>query len=132
MRKKILVIFGTRPEAVKMCPLVKELQSRNEAELRVVLSGQHRELCREVTDFFGIVPNRDLCVMKEGQSLSELTQRILSGMTDELSEHPADILLVHGDTTTAFAASLSAFYMGINVGHVEAGLRPNDLLSPYA
>lgn len=128
---KITAVFGTRPEAVKMCPLVKELQSRNEAELRVVLSGQHRELCREVTDFFGIVPNRDLCVMKEGQSLSELTQRILLGMTDELSEHPADILLVHGDTTTAFAVSLSAFYMGIKVGHVEAGLRTNDLFSPY-
>ncbi len=128
---KITAVFGTRPEAIKMCPLILELQGRGEIELRVVSSGQHRELCREVTDFFGVNPHRDLDVMTKGQSLSELTCKILSGVTCELSEHPADILLVHGDTTTALAAALAAFYMGVKVGHVEAGLRTNDPFSPY-
>lgn len=128
---KITSAFGTRPEAVKMCPLMLELMKRREIELRIVSSGQHRELCREVTDFFGICPHKDLCVMKKGQSLSAMTQRIISGMTEELKEHPTDILLVHGDTTTALAAALAAFYMGIRVGHVEAGLRTNDLFSPF-
>lgn len=128
---KITFIFGTRPEAVKMCPLILELKKRKTVSVRVVVSGQHRELCREVLDFFGVVPDRDLDVMSHGQTLFELTEKILSKVRAELAENPPDLLLVHGDTTTAFSASLAAFYLGIRVAHVEAGLRSGELFSPF-
>ena len=128
---KITAIFGTRPEAVKMCPLILELQKRDEIEIRTVVSGQHRELCREVLNFFGVVPDLDLNIMSHGQTLFDVTDKIFSGIHQELCEHTPDAVLVHGDTTTAFASALAAFYLGIKVGHVEAGLRSDDPYSPY-
>ena len=130
-RTKITIIFGTRPEAVKMCPLILELQKRPWAEVRVVVSGQHGELCREVLLFFGVVPDLDLDIMAHGQTLFDLTEKLLCEVRRELAENPPDLLLVHGDTTTAFSASLAAFYLGVRVGHVEAGLRSCDLFSPF-
>lgn len=127
---KITCVFGTRPEAIKMCPLILELKRRS-VGIRVVTSGQHRELCREVTEYFGILPDVDLDIMSHGQTLLEITEKILKKMTDELSKNTPDVLLVHGDTATAFASALAAFYLGIKVGHVEAGLRSGDLFSPY-
>lgn len=131
IRTKITVIFGTRPEAIKLCPLILELQGRPEFDLRVVLSGQHRELCREVLDYFGITPNGDFNIMSHGQGLFDITEKIFQKTRIELLANPTDLLLVHGDTSTAFAASLAAFYLGVRVGHIEAGLRSNDLFSPY-
>lgn len=128
---KITAVFGTRPEAIKMCPLILELKNRKSVDVRVVVSGQHRELCREVLEYFGVTRELDLNIMSHGQSLFDLTEKILTKMTAELSENPPDVLLVHGDTATAFASSLAAFYLGIKVGHVEAGLRSGNLFSPY-
>ena len=130
-RTKITLIFGTRPEAVKMCPLILELKKRPWAEVRVVVSGQHRELCREVLEFFGVTPDLDLDIMSHGQTLFDLTEKLLREVRRELAENPPDLLLVHGDTTTAFSASLAAFYLGVRVGHVEAGLRSRNLFSPF-
>lgn len=128
---KITVIFGTRPEAVKMCPLILELKKRASLDVRTVVSGQHRELCREVLDFFGVAPDLDLNIMSHEQTLFDITEKIFSGIDRELRDHTPDIVLVHGDTTTAFSAALAAFYLGIKVGHVEAGLRSGDLFAPY-
>lgn len=129
--KKILLAFGTRPEAIKMCPLVKELRNAKNIEFRVCITGQHREMLAQVLDVFNINPDYDLAIMKENQSLFDITERVLSGMRDVLDKEKPDIVLVHGDTTSSFASALSSFYLRIPVGHVEAGLRTYDQWSPY-
>ncbi len=128
--KKILVVFGTRPEAVKMCPLVKELLRRG-MDARVLVTGQHREMLSSVLDFFGVEPHYDLDIMEEGQTLFDITERVLRGVERVLCQEDFSLVLVHGDTTTAFAAALAAFYKKIPVGHVEAGLRTYNKYSPY-
>lgn len=128
---KVLTIFGTRPEAIKMAPLIKELKSREEIETVVCVTAQHRELLDQVLDIFEIVPDYDLNIMKQGQSLSEITCRVLMGLESVIKEVKPDIVLVHGDTTTTFAASLGAFYNQIDIGHVEAGLRTYNKYSPF-
>lgn len=129
--KRILVVFGTRPEAIKMCPLVKELKSRPDAETIVCVTGQHREMLEQVLKAFQVVPEFDLSIMKEGQTLFDITALVLRKMKDVLDSVRPDVVLVHGDTTTSFAAALAAFYQQVPVGHVEAGLRTNNLLSPF-
>lgn len=129
--KKIMLVFGTRPEAIKMCPLVRELKSRAEFAPIVCVSGQHREMLDQVLECFGIVPDYDLAVMQPGQTLFDITTRILSGIRDVLEKEKPDAVLVHGDTSTAFAAGLAAFYLQIPVGHVEAGLRTYNIHSPF-
>jgi len=130
--KKVLLVFGTRPEAIKMAPLVKEFQkSTNDFETKVCVTAQHREMLDQVLDLFEIVPDYDLNLMKPGQDLYDITSNVLLGMKEVLSDFKPDIVLVHGDTTTTSAASLSAFYQQIKIGHVEAGLRTGDLLSPW-
>jgi len=127
-----LLVFGTRPEAIKMCPLVKELQKRPEDfRTTVCVTGQHREMLDQVLDIFDVHPDYDLNIMKQGQDLYDITSRILLGMRSVLREVQPDIVLVHGDTTTSTAAALSAFYMHIPVGHVEAGLRTYNIYSPW-
>jgi UDP-N-acetylglucosamine 2-epimerase (non-hydrolysing) len=130
--KKILLVFGTRPEAIKMAPLVKEFQKDTvNFETKVCVTAQHREMLDQVLDLFDIVPNYDLNLMKPGQDLYDITANVLLGMKDVLSDFKPDIVLVHGDTTTTSATSLSAFYQQIKIGHVEAGLRTGDLSSPF-
>lgn len=129
--KKIMLVFGTRPEAIKMCPLVKELKSRPDAQTLVCVTGQHREMLRQVLDVFGVEPDFDLAVMHEGQTLYDITCRVLGGMKGVLEQTKPDVVLVHGDTTTTFAAALACFYSGVPVGHVEAGLRTYDIRAPY-
>lgn len=129
--KKVLMVFGTRPEAIKMCPLVKELRNDEGIKLRVCITGQHREMLSQVLEAFHINPDYDLAIMKENQSLFDITERVLTGMQDVLDKEKPDIVLVHGDTTTSFASALSAFYFRIPVGHVEAGLRTYNQWSPY-
>lgn len=131
MAQTILLVFGTRPEAIKMCPLVKELRARAGLETVVCVTAQHREMLDQVLAAFGVVPDYDLDIMREGQSLFDITARILEKIRDVLDEIRPDIVLVHGDTTTAFAAALASFYRQIPVGHVEAGLRTYDITSPY-
>ena len=130
MSKKIMLVFGTRPEAIKMAPLVKELKKRaTEFETIVCVTGQHREMLDQVLEIFDIHPDYDLNIMKQGQDLYDITARVLVGMRDILKEVQPDVVLVHGDTTTSTAAALAAFYQQIPVGHVEAGLRTYDILS---
>jgi UDP-N-acetylglucosamine 2-epimerase (non-hydrolysing) len=129
--KKIMLVFGTRPEAIKMCPLVQELKKQNIFDVTVTVTGQHREMLDEVLRVFGVSPDHDLSVMKEGQTLFDVTSAVLLGMERVLEKERPDLVLVHGDTTTAFAAALAAFYKRIPVGHVEAGLRTGDLYAPY-
>ncbi|MDR3310388.1 MAG: UDP-N-acetylglucosamine 2-epimerase (non-hydrolyzing) [Oscillospiraceae bacterium] len=128
---KVALVFGTRPEAIKMCPLVHELRSRPDCETFVAVTGQHREMLGEVLAVFGVTPDADLDVMTPRQTLFDITERVLSGMRELLIREKPDILLVHGDTTTSFASALAAYYLGIPVGHVEAGLRTYDIRSPY-
>ncbi len=128
---KISAVFGTRPEAIKMCPLVLELKQRDEFKTRVILSGQHRELCRDAVDFFGVIPDADFNIMSHGQTLFDITEKIMQNARAAFENDRPDLVLVHGDTATAFASALTAFYLGIPVGHVEAGLRSGDILSPY-
>lgn len=128
---KVLSVFGTRPEAIKMAPLVKELESRKEIESIVCVTAQHREMLDQVLDTFKIKPDYDLNIMKKGQTLSDITSRVLEGLDEVIKEVKPNIVLVHGDTTTSFAAALSAFYNQVDIGHVEAGLRTNDKYSPY-
>ena len=129
--KKIMLVFGTRPEAIKMCPLVKELKTRKNVETLVCVTGQHRGMLQQVLDAFGVVPDYDLAIMQERQTLFDITTRVLQGMKDVLEKERPDAVLVHGDTSTTFAAALACFYLQIPVGHVEAGLRTYNLLSPY-
>jgi len=130
--KKVLLVFGTRPEAIKMAPVVKEFQKNTiDFETKVCVTAQHREMLDQVLDLFEIVPDYDLNLMKPGQDLYDITSNVLLGMKEVLSDFKPDIVLVHGDTTTTSAASLSAFYQQIKIGHVEAGLRTGDLLSPW-
>ncbi|MBO5415112.1 MAG: UDP-N-acetylglucosamine 2-epimerase (non-hydrolyzing) [Clostridia bacterium] len=129
--KKIMLIFGTRPEAIKMCPLVRELRCREGTEVSVCVTGQHRDMLKRVLEAFGVIPDYDLSIMREGQDLFDITVNILSRIKTVLSEAAPDIVLVHGDTSTAFAAALDCFYARIDVGHIEAGLRTYDLASPY-
>ena len=129
--KKVMLVFGTRPEAVKMCPLVKELQTRPGIETLVCVTGQHREMLDQVLQTFGVTPDFDLAIMKERQTLFDITAAVLEGLRPVLEETKPDVVLVHGDTTTTFAAALAAFYLGIPVGHVEAGLRTYNLQSPW-
>lgn len=128
---KIMLVFGTRPEAIKMCPLVQELKKQNIFDVTVTVTGQHREMLDEVLRVFGVSPDHDLSVMKEGQTLFDVTSAVLLGMERVLERERPDLVLVHGDTTTAFAAALAAFYKRIPVGHVEAGLRTGNLYAPY-
>ena len=132
MKKKILLVFGTRPEAIKMCPLVKALQHDAEAfETKVCVTGQHREMLDQVLHIFDVRPDYDLNIMKQGQDLYDITARVLTGMRDVLDDYRPDVVLVHGDTTTSTAAALAAFYQQIPVGHVEAGLRTYNIYSPW-
>lgn len=128
---KVMTIFGTRPEAIKMAPLVKELEGRNEIESIVCVTAQHREMLDQVLNIFNIVPNYDLNIMKQGQTLSEITSRVLMGLEDVIKKEKPNIILVHGDTTTTFAGSLAAFYNQVDIGHVEAGLRTWNKYSPF-
>ena len=130
--KTIMLVFGTRPEAIKMAPLVKEFQKHPEAFNTIVcVTGQHRQMLDQVLQLFEIVPDYDLNIMKQGQDLYDVTARVLTGMRDVLKEAQPDIVLVHGDTTTSTAAALAAFYQQIPVGHVEAGLRTHNIYSPW-
>ena len=129
--KKVMVVFGTRPEAIKMCPLVLELKKNLSIETIVCVTGQHREMLQQVLDVFDIVPDYNLDIMKADQTLFSITSSILEKMQAVIQEVKPDIVLVHGDTTTTFATSLAAFYSGVKVGHVEAGLRTYNLDSPF-
>ena len=130
--KKVMLVFGTRPEAIKMCPLVKEFQKHAEDfETIVCVTGQHREMLDQVLKIFEVTPDYDLNIMKQGQDLYDVTARVLTGMRDVLKEAKPDVVLVHGDTTTSTAAALAAFYQQIPVGHVEAGLRTHNIYSPW-
>lgn len=130
--KKVLLVFGTRPEAIKMAPLVKEFQKYPDSyETVVCVTGQHREMLDQVLKIFDITPDYDLNIMKQGQDLYDVTARVLTGMRDVLKEVQPDLVLVHGDTTTSTAAALAAFYQQIPVGHVEAGLRTHNIYSPW-
>jgi UDP-N-acetylglucosamine 2-epimerase (non-hydrolysing) len=129
--KKIMVVFGTRPEAIKMCPLVKELKSRDKLETVVCVTGQHREMLDQVLEAFHVVPDYDLSIMKANQTLFDVTINILEKMKSVLEEVKPDVVLVHGDTSTTFVTALACFYLQIPVGHVEAGLRTYNIYSPY-
>lgn len=130
--KKIMLVFGTRPEAIKMAPLVKEFQKYpNAFETIVAVTGQHRQMLDQVLNLFDIIPDYDLNIMKQGQDLYDVTARVLTGMRDVLKKAQPDVVLVHGDTTTSTAAALAAFYQQIPVGHVEAGLRTHNIYSPW-
>ena len=129
--KTIMVVFGTRPEAIKMCPLVNELKSRKNMNTVVCVTGQHRQMLDMVLDTFKVVPDYDLSIMKEGQTLFDITTNILYKIGAVLDEVKPDVVLVHGDTSTTFATALSCFYKQIAVGHIEAGLRTYDIYSPY-
>ncbi|WP_216700636.1 non-hydrolyzing UDP-N-acetylglucosamine 2-epimerase [Priestia filamentosa] len=129
--KKVMLVFGTRPEAIKMCPLVKELKTRDSLETIVCVTGQHREMLDQVLNAFAVVPDYDLSIMKQKQTLFDVTINILEKMKEILEEVKPDVVLVHGDTSTTFVTSLACFYLQIPVGHVEAGLRTYNIYSPY-
>lgn len=128
---KVMAIFGTRPEAIKMAPVVRELLKRPEIETKVCLTAQHREMLDQVVDLFQLPVDYDLDIMKQGQSLYDITDRVLLGLKEVLEKEKPDLVLVHGDTTTTFSATLAAFYQQIDVGHVEAGLRTGNMYSPF-
>ncbi|MBR2409067.1 MAG: UDP-N-acetylglucosamine 2-epimerase (non-hydrolyzing) [Lachnospiraceae bacterium] len=129
--KKIMLVFGTRPEAIKMCPLVNELKGRKNINTIVCVTGQHRQMLDQVLLIFGVVPDYDLSIMKDKQSLFDITNGILKGMDEVLDKEKPDVVLVHGDTSTAFVTALACYYKQIPVGHVEAGLRTYNIYSPY-
>ena len=129
--KKIMLVFGTRPEAIKMCPLVKELKTRKEVETLVCVTGQHRQMLDQVLECFEVVPDYDLSVMKDKQTLFDITANILLKIQSVLEKEKPDVVLVHGDTSTTFVTALACFYLQIPVGHVEAGLRTYNIYSPY-
>ncbi len=130
-RMKVMLVFGTRPEAIKMAPLVLEMKKHEEIDTIVCVTGQHREMLDQVLSIFSIKPDYDLQIMKQGQDLYDVTSKVLVGMRDVLSAEKPDVVLVHGDTTTSMAAALAAFYQQIPVGHVEAGLRTYNIYSPW-
>lgn len=130
-KKKVMLVFGTRPEAIKMCPLVKELKTRKGIETIVCTTGQHKEMLKQVLDVFEVVPDYELSIMKEKQTLFDVTTNILSGIGEVLDKVNPDVVLVHGDTSTTFSTALACFYKQIPVGHVEAGLRTYNIYSPY-
>ena len=129
--KKVMLVFGTRPEAIKMCPLVNELKTRKNIETIVCVTGQHRQMLDQVLDAFKVKPNYDLSIMKERQTLFDVTTNILNRIKEVLEKEKPDVVLVHGDTSTTFVTALACFYLQIPVGHVEAGLRTYDIYSPY-
>jgi len=129
--KKVMLVFGTRPEAIKMCPLVNELKTRNNIQTLVCVTGQHRQMLDQVLAAFHVVPDFDLSIMKEKQTLFDITANILNRIRDVLEQVHPDVVLVHGDTSTTFATALACFYLQIPVGHVEAGLRTYHIYSPY-
>jgi UDP-N-acetylglucosamine 2-epimerase (non-hydrolysing) len=129
--KKVMLVFGTRPEAIKMCPLVNELKKRENIDTVVCVTGQHRQMLDMVLDTFGVVPDYDLSIMKEKQTLFDVTVNILNSIKEVLEKEKPDVVLVHGDTSTTFATALACFYLQIPVGHVEAGLRTYNIDSPY-
>ena len=129
--KKIMLIFGTRPEAIKMCPLVKELKKHKEIETVVCVTGQHRQMLDQVLQAFNVTPDYDLSIMKEKQTLFDVTTNILNSIKSVLEEVKPDVVLVHGDTSTTFVTALACFYLQIPIGHVEAGLRTYDIYSPF-
>lgn len=130
-KKKIMVVFGTRPEAIKMCPLIQELEKEENLKTIVCVTGQHRQMLEQVLQAFCVEPNYNLEIMKEGQTLFDVTSNVLLGMKEVLEKERPDMVLVHGDTTTTFAAGLASFYLGIPVAHVEAGLRTYNLSAPF-
>ena len=129
--KKIMIVFGTRPEAIKMCPLVNELKSRENIITKVCVTGQHRQMLDQVLEIFNVVPDYDLSIMKDKQTLFDITTNILNRIKEVLEQEKPDVVLVHGDTSTTFVTALACFYMQIPVGHVEAGLRTYNIYSPY-
>lgn len=129
--KKIMIVFGTRPEAIKMCPLVKEMKQRKELQTVVCVTGQHRQMLDQVLEAFEVFPDYDLSIMKERQTLFDVTINILGSIKKVLEKESPDVVLVHGDTTTTYVTALACFYLQIPVGHVEAGLRTYDIYSPY-
>lgn len=129
--KNIMLVFGTRPEAIKMCPLVNELKARRNLNITVCVTGQHRQMLDQVLDAFHVVPDYDLSIMKDKQTLFDITANILNGIKEVLEDAQPDVVLVHGDTSTTFATALACFYLQIPVGHVEAGLRTYNINSPY-
>lgn len=131
MKKKVMLVFGTRPEAIKMCPLVNELKTRESLDTVVCVTGQHRQMLDQVLKTFNVVPDYDLSIMKQGQTLFDITTGILEKIKEVLEEAKPDVVLVHGDTSTTFVTALACFYMQIPVGHVEAGLRTYNIYSPY-
>lgn len=131
MKKRVLTVFGTRPEAIKMAPVARALAADERFEARICVTAQHRQMLDQVLDIFGLQPDIDLNLMQPGQDLFDLTSRVLLGMREVLRQEQPDIVLVHGDTTTCFAAGLASFYEGIELGHVEAGLRTGNLRAPF-
>lgn len=129
--KKVMLVFGTRPEAIKMCPLVNELKSRSDLKTVVCVTGQHRQMLDQVLDVFKVVPDYDLSIMKDKQTLFDVTTNILNRIKDVLETEKPDVVLVHGDTSTTFVTALACYYLQIPVGHVEAGLRTYNIYSPY-
>ena len=129
--KKVMLVFGTRPEAIKMCPLVNEMKTREELKTVVCVTGQHRQMLDQVLDAFHVTPDYDLAIMKDKQTLFDITSNILNGIGEVLDEVQPDVVLVHGDTSTTFVTALACFYKQIPVGHVEAGLRTYNIYSPY-
>lgn len=129
--KKVMLVFGTRPEAIKMCPLVNELKSRKNIVTKVCVTGQHRQMLDQVLEIFNVVPDYDLSIMKDKQTLFDITTNILNKIKEVLEIEKPDVVLVHGDTSTTFVTALACFYMQIPVGHVEAGLRTYNIYSPY-
>ena len=128
---KVMLLFGTRPEAIKMAPVAKVLRAEPKLDVFVCVTGQHRHMLDQVLDIFDLDVDLDMALMKPNQGLSELTSRLLAGVTDTIEQLKPDVILVHGDTTTAMASSLAAFYAGIPVGHVEAGLRSSNIRAPF-
>ena len=130
--KKILIVFGTRPEAIKMAPIIKEFQKNTDLfEIRICVTGQHKEMLLQVLKVFDIVPDVDLQIMKPNQDLIDINSLIMSKLKVEVLKYNPDLMLVHGDTTTAFASALTGFYLNVKIGHIEAGLRTYNLKSPW-
>ena len=131
MKMKVLLVFGTRPEAIKMCPLVKECQKYQQIDTVVCVTGQHKQMLEQVLEVFGVTPQYNLAIMKEKQTLFDVTTAVLMRMKEVLETEKPDIVLVHGDTSTAFITALACFYLQIPIGHVEAGLRTYNMNSPF-